>query len=183
MPEPTEVRPTTNPPKAPIAIAISLSRVESMERRVARVRLDERLREEAEPAEDQRAADDLLERVHVLVGDLVRELDADEGQRRRPEEHPAREPGVHGAEHPVARGAEGLEDRAVEDVGADRDLRVEAEEAGSGSASSGCRRPSRSSRRGSRRSSPASENCQVMRPRGGSGQETNGLPVSRQPSL
>ena len=32
-------------------------------------------------------------------------------------------------------------------------------------------------------SRPASENCQVMRALGGSGQETKGLPVSRQPSL
>ena len=32
-------------------------------------------------------------------------------------------------------------------------------------------------------SRPASENCQVMRGRGGSGQETNGRPRSRQPSL
>ena len=45
-----------------------------------------------------------------------------------PSEHPEREPRVHGAELPVAHGAERLEDRAVEDVGADRDLRVEAEE-------------------------------------------------------
>ena len=39
-----------------------------------------------------------------------------------------REPRVHRAEHAVAHRAERLEDRAVEDVGADRDLRVEAEE-------------------------------------------------------
>jgi hypothetical protein len=35
---------------------------------------------------------------------------------------------VHGAEPPVTNGAEGLEDRAVQDVGTDRESRLEAEQ-------------------------------------------------------
>ena len=58
----------------------------------------------------------------------VRDLDPEQRQRRRADEHPEREARVHRAEHPVAHRPERLEDRPVEDVGPDRDLGVEAEE-------------------------------------------------------
>ena len=56
------------------------------------------------------------------------DCDAEQRERRRAGQHPEREPRVDRAEHPVPRRAERLEDRAVEDVRADRDLRVEVEE-------------------------------------------------------
>ena len=91
-------------------------------------RLDERLGEEAGAAEDQRAADDLLQRRHAVV--------ADEFATSTPTSESGAEPtSIQSASRawtvPSIRwrdGAERLEDRAVEDVGADRDLRVEAEE-------------------------------------------------------
>ena len=93
---------------------------------------DERLREEAETARDERAADgvalDRLRAVAVVVLDQGRDADAGERERARAEEHPERQPRVHGAEPAVADRAERLEDRAVQDVGADGVRRLEAEE-------------------------------------------------------
>ena len=83
VPEPTDVSPTTNPPRAPIATATTLSRAEQ-ERRVVRSTRDERLREEAEAAEDQRGADDLLHRRVRALAEPARDLHADERQRREP---------------------------------------------------------------------------------------------------
>src|SRR5580765_7027037 len=57
-----------------------------------------------------------------------RQGDAQQRHRAGAEEHPERQPGVHGAELPVPHRAEALEDRAVENVGADRERRLEAEE-------------------------------------------------------
>src|SRR6266545_611721 len=104
------------------------------ERAVARLdaALDEGLREEAEPTGDERSADgialDRLRRFAVMALDQLRDADARERERAGAEEHPERQPGVHGAEAPVANRAERLEDRAVEDVGADRVGRFEPEE-------------------------------------------------------
>jgi hypothetical protein len=60
--------------------------------------------------------------------DQLRDADARERERTGAEEHPEGQPRVHGAEPPVADRAERLEDRAVQDVGADRVGRLEAEE-------------------------------------------------------
>jgi hypothetical protein len=75
-----------------------------------------------------RRADDARHRLLRPVAEARCELDAGERQRRRAEQHPEREPRVHGAELAVPDRAERLEDRPVEDVGADRRLRVEAEQ-------------------------------------------------------
>jgi hypothetical protein len=108
--------------------------VREQERRVRGLdaALDERLGEEAEAAEDERRADHLRHRVAdaapVLVLDPRGDLDAEQRHRRRADDHPERDPRVDGAEPAVPHGAEGLEDGAVEDVGADRERRLEAEE-------------------------------------------------------
>src|SRR5207244_13210087 len=82
--------------------------------------LDQRLRDEAEAAEDQRGTDrvglDRLDAVAVVVLQPGRERDTEQGHRPRPEEHPERQARVHRAESAMPDGAEGLEDRAVEDV-------------------------------------------------------------------
>ena len=128
VPEPTEVRPTTKPhDRADRDRDQLLARVE-MERRVVRATAHERLDREADAAGDQCAADDAAHRRLRGVGERARDLDADQRERRRADEHPERERHVDVAELPVAHGAERLEDRAVQDVGADRGLRVEAEE-------------------------------------------------------
>ena len=152
------------------------------ERCIARMSLDVGLREEPEPADDQRTADDLLQQVHVVVADPVRQLDPDQRHRGRAEQHPRREAGVDGAEHAVARGAERFEDRPVEDVGADGDFRVEAEEED---------QDRRHQAPATHSGHPDEDSDQQAGERelpghtgfGGSGQETKGLPVIRQPSL
>ena len=100
----------------------------------------------------------------------------------RADEHPEREARVHVPELPVAPGAEGLEDGAVQDVGSDRGLRVEAEERISiGVISEPPPIPVMpTSVPTSAR--PAMTNCQVMFG-SGIGHDTNGRPVRRQPSL
>ena len=92
------------------------------------------------------------------------------------------------AEHAVPRGAERLEDRAVEDVGADRDLGVEVEE----------QDQDRRHQRAAAHAGHADEHTDEQRPPArtarsrlevssagspGIGHETNGLPVTRQSSL
>ena len=89
---------------------------------------------------------------------------------------------MHGAEHPVAHRAERLEDGAVKDVGADRDLRVEPEDEDEDR-----RHQAAAAHAGHADEDPDERarevNCQVIGARPGIGQETNGRPVSRQPSL
>ena len=103
------------------------------ERSVARLHaaFHQRLREEAAAAADQRGADGIAED-RLCVADLVSEHpgNCDAGDRERPRagEQPQREVAVHRAETPVADRPERLEDRAVEDVGADRVGWLEAEE-------------------------------------------------------
>jgi hypothetical protein len=134
--------------------------VREQERRVRRLdaALDERLREEAEPAEDERVADhlghDVAHAAPVLVLDPVRELDAYQRHRRRAEKHPKRDPRMDGAKLAVSDGAERLEDGAVENVRAHRERRLESRRRGSGSASSTIPRPSRSDRRATRSVGP-----------------------------
>ena len=86
------------------------------------------------------------------------------------------------AEHSVPCGAERLEDRAVEDVGADRDLRVETEEEDQDRGHQAA-----ATHPGHADEDPHEQACERELPGhaglGGSGQETNGLPVRRQPSL
>ena len=67
VPEPTDVSPTTKPPKTPIRTAITWSWRGEDERRVVAVRADERLDEEADPADDERDAEDLLRGALVAV--------------------------------------------------------------------------------------------------------------------
>src|SRR5262249_45215191 len=91
---------------------------------------------------------------------------------------------VHGAEHPVPGRADRLEDRAVEDVRAYRDLRVEPEEQdqdrGHQRAAAHARHPDEDA---------DEQACERELPGHGRpicpgiGQETNGRPVRRQPSL
>jgi hypothetical protein len=71
------------------------------------------------------------ESAHGRVGafaEAARDVHTDERERRGAEQHPEGEARVDGTEHPVSHRAERLEDRTVEDVGADRDLRVEPEQ-------------------------------------------------------
>ena len=143
---------------------------------------DERLHEPADTACDQGAADDALECVHAARADPVRNLDADEGQRCGACEHPQRQPRVHGAEHAVAHRAERLEDRAVEDVGADAHLGVEAEEQDQD------RRHQRAAAHPRHADEHADEQSRQRELPGharapGIGQETNGRPESRHASL
>ena len=103
------------------------------ERRVVAVRAQERLDEEADPADHERDAEDLLRRVLVAVAVAVATATTTARRRasengRRAEQHPHREPRVDVPELAMPDGAERLEDRAVEDVRADRDRRLEAED-------------------------------------------------------
>ena len=106
--------------------------LEDVELRAVTPRLQERLREEARAAEQERRADrpalHRLRAVAVVVREDRGQADPDERHRPRAGEHPQREPRVDGAELPVPDRAERLEDRAVEDVGADGVGRLEAEE-------------------------------------------------------
>ena len=127
-PDPTEVRPTTKPPDAPDRHGDDLVAPLKQKRRVVGAAVQERLREKAETAEDERGADDLRHRRVGASPEAACDLHADERQRRRAEQHPEREVPVNGAEHAVPHGAERLEHGAVQDVGADGDLRVEPED-------------------------------------------------------
>ena len=93
---------------------------------------DKRLDEEPDAARDERRADgvalDRLRARAVVVLDQCRDPDAEQRQRAGAEEHPERQASVHGAEPAVAHGAERLEDRTVDDVGADGVRRLETEE-------------------------------------------------------
>ena len=82
-------------------------------------------------AEDQRHADRVAEdRLRVAIEFASTPRDRDAGDRRRPRagEQPEREMAVHRAEPAMPHRAERLEDRAVEDVGADGVRRLEAED-------------------------------------------------------
>ena len=93
---------------------------------------DEGLDRESDTAGDQRHAEDdrgrVLEAVAVPARKPGREGNPEKRERRRAGEHPESQPRMNRPELPVAHGAEGLEDRSVDDVGADRDGRLEAEE-------------------------------------------------------
>ena len=148
---------------------------------VDRVATDERLREETEPADDQCRTDELAHRRLRAFGERARDLHADERQRRRADQHPHRERHVHVAELAVTNRAERLEDRTVEDVRADRRLRIEAEEQDQH------RRHQRAAAHAGHADEHADQQAREAElpghARGGSGQETNGRPRSRQPSL
>ena len=82
----------------------------------------------AEAAENECTADEPAHRRVGALAKATRDLHADERKRRGAEQHPEGEARMHGPEHPVSHGPERLEDRAVQDVSADGDLRVEPEE-------------------------------------------------------
>jgi hypothetical protein len=104
------------------------------EGRVARLHAagDEGLREKAEPADDERGADDLrggrLDVVAVPPSEPLGHLHTRQRHRRRRNQHPQRHARVHRAETAVPHGAEGLEDGAVQDVRTDGERRLEPEE-------------------------------------------------------
>src|SRR5438876_3065445 len=85
---------------------------------------DECLGNEARRAEHERGPDRValcgLDTVAVRVLQPAGDGDTEQRHRARTGEHPERQMPVHRSEPPVADGAERLEDRAVEDVGADR---------------------------------------------------------------
>ena len=170
------------PPNAPIAIAITLSRVERWSGPSSLCDLmNVRARNPAPPR--IRAPPTTFWKLDMLLSPTLFAIStpiSESGDRA--DEHPVREAGVDRAEHPVARRAERLEDRAVEDVGADRDLRVEPEEQDQDR-----RHQAAAAHSGHPDEEADAEPRQDELPghagRGGSGQETNGLPVSRQREL
>ena len=98
-----------------------------------RARVEERLDEEADPADHERDPEDLLR--GVLVAVAVAFLSHQDDSATPSSENGAEPSSIHTArrawtwpELAVLRGAERLEDRAVDDVGADRDRRLEAED-------------------------------------------------------
>ena len=105
---------------------------QQQERRVAAVGAQERLDEEADAADHERDPEHLLGGALVPVAVAMREprrqRHPEQRGGRRADQHPHREPCVDVPELAVPRGAERLEDRAVEDVGADRHRRLEAED-------------------------------------------------------
>src|SRR5438046_3071918 len=132
-PLPTDVRPTTKPPKIPMRIAATRSWfVSSHSASTRSLRPDEALGDEPDGAEEQRHPEDLphdvLHAVPVAVDQVVREPDPDKGGGNRADEHPASEPRPHVAHTAVLDGADGLEHRAVRDVGSDRRRRRHSEE-------------------------------------------------------
>src|SRR5437763_9433246 len=90
------------------------------------------LQQHADGAKQERCAEDLtlrrLDAAAVRVLQPRRRRDAEERRRRAADEHPAAQLRLRRPELVVARAADGLEDRAVQDVGADRGRRVEAED-------------------------------------------------------
>ena len=87
VPLPTDVRPTTKPPTMPVATAIARSRFARMNGLSSGLEWRYALIEEADPAEDERDAEDRLRGVLVAVAVLAleppRERDAEERERRR----------------------------------------------------------------------------------------------------
>ena len=98
VPEPTEVRPTMKPPKMPIRTAIVLSRRCSRNGASLPERAQERLDEEADPADHERDPEHLLGGalvpVAVAVGEPRRHRHPEQRERRRADQHPHREPGM-----------------------------------------------------------------------------------------
>ena len=132
-PLPTEVKPTMNPPKAPMRTAATRSRFVSCQLGSRRGRrLDEALRDEPDRAEEQRRAEHLphhrLGVVAVALGQLHVDPDAEQRHRRRADEHPAREPRADIAHPPVLNRSDRLEHGAVRDVRPDRGRRRDPEE-------------------------------------------------------
>ena len=153
-----------------------------VQRRVGLTAADEGLDRKADAAGDQGAADDAAHRRLRRVRERARDLHADERQRRRADEHPEREWHVHVAELTVTNGAERLEHGAVEDVGADRGLRIEAEEQDQH------RRHQAPAAHAGHADEDADQQAGDRQLPGharapGIGQETNGRPRSRQASL
>ena len=102
------------------------------ERRIVAERLQERLNEEPDAADNERRPEYGLGRALIAVAirsrQVRRQRHAHERCRRRADQHPHRQPRMDMPELPVSGGAERLEDRSVQDVGADRDRRLEAED-------------------------------------------------------
>ena len=105
---------------------------QSPQRRHRPDRVHEGLGEERERADQQGGAEHLalhgVDAVAVPVRQVGGDPDADQGQGRASEQHPAAQARSHRAEAAVTDGAERLEDGPVQDVGADRHGRVEVEE-------------------------------------------------------